>query len=71
MDPQVFYDLTQKVSFDYSSSVYPLVIASHLSDSNQFTLGMTDEGVYVIESCPKNIRHGQLEAEKAITFDWG
>ena len=49
MDPQVFYDLTQNVSFDYSCSVYPLVIASHPFDSNQFTLGMTDEGVYVIE----------------------
>ena len=49
MDPQVFYDLTQNVSFDYSYSVYPLLIASHPSDSNQFTLGMTNEGVYVIE----------------------
>ena len=49
MDPQVFYDLTQNVSFDYSCSVYPLVIASHPSDSNQFALGMTNGGVYVIE----------------------
>ena len=49
MDPQVFYDLTQNVSFDYSCSVYPLVIASHPSDSNQFALGMNDGGVYVIE----------------------
>ena len=49
MDPQVFYDLTQNVSFDYSCSVYPLVIASHPSDSNQFTLGMTNGGVYVIK----------------------
>ena len=49
MDPQVFYDLTQNVSFDYLCNVYPLVIASHPSDSNQFALGMTDRGVYVIE----------------------
>ena len=49
MDLQVFYDLTQNVSFDYSCSVYPLVIASHPYDSNQFTLGMTNGGVYVIK----------------------
>ena len=49
MDPQVFYDLTQNVSFDYSCSVYLLVIASHPSDSNHIALGMTDGGVYVIE----------------------
>ena len=49
MDPQVFYDLTQNVSFDYSCSVYPLVIASHPCNSNKFSLGMTNRGVYVIE----------------------
>ena len=46
MDPQVFNDLTQNLAFDYSCSVYPLVIASHPSDSNYFSLGMNNEGVY-------------------------
>ena len=49
MDPQVFYDLTQNVSLNYSCSIYPLVIASHPSGSNPFALGMTDRGLYVIE----------------------
>lgn len=32
-----------------SSTVYPLVIASHPSEPNQFAMGMTDGGVYVLE----------------------
>jgi len=32
-----------------SSNAYPLVVASHPSEPNQFALGMTDGGVYVIE----------------------
>jgi len=32
-----------------SSNAYPLVVASHPSEPNQFALGMTDGGVHVIE----------------------
>eukprot|EP00262_Sarcandra_glabra_P008600 TRINITY_DN2218_c0_g1_i2.p1 TRINITY_DN2218_c0_g1~~TRINITY_DN2218_c0_g1_i2.p1 ORF type:complete len:1146 (+),score=237.13 TRINITY_DN2218_c0_g1_i2:86-3439(+) len=32
-----------------SSTVYPLVIAAHPSEPNQFALGLTDGGVYVFE----------------------
>ncbi|XP_074563164.1 protein TPR3-like [Curcuma longa] len=32
-----------------SGAVYPLVVAAHPSEPNQFALGMTDGGVYVLE----------------------
>ncbi|KAG8096738.1 hypothetical protein GUJ93_ZPchr0013g34568 [Zizania palustris] len=32
-----------------SSSVYPVVVAAHPSEANQFALGLTDGGVYVLE----------------------
>lgn len=32
-----------------SSTVYPLVIAAHPSEVNQFALGLTDGGVFVFE----------------------
>lgn len=33
----------------YSIRVYPLVIAAHPSESNQFALGLTDGGVHILE----------------------
>ena len=36
--------------FDVNSlRVFPLVIAAHPSDPNQFALGLTDGGVHIIE----------------------
>lgn len=32
-----------------SSNVYPVVVAAHPSEANQFALGLTDGGVYVLE----------------------
>ena len=32
-----------------SSRIYPIVIAAHPSQPNQFALGLTNGGVYVIE----------------------
>ncbi|KAG0495779.1 hypothetical protein HPP92_000448 [Vanilla planifolia] len=34
---------------NFSSNVYPLVVAAHPSESNQFALGLTDGGVHVLE----------------------
>ncbi|KAK9280606.1 hypothetical protein L1049_014301 [Liquidambar formosana] len=34
---------------DFSSTVYPYVIAAHPQEHNQFALGLTDGGVYVFE----------------------
>ncbi|CAA3030297.1 topless-related 4 isoform X1 [Olea europaea subsp. europaea] len=36
-------------SMSYSSRVYPLVIAAHPSEPNQFALGLTNGGVHVLE----------------------
>ena len=36
------------ISFD-SSRLYPLVVAPHPSEPNQFALGLTDGGVHVLE----------------------
>ena len=33
----------------YSLRVYPLVIAAHPSEPNQFALGLTDGGVHILE----------------------
>lgn len=33
----------------FSSTAYPLVIAAHPSEANQFALGLTDGGVHVLE----------------------
>lgn len=33
----------------YSSRAYPLVIATHPSESNQIALGLNDGGVHVLE----------------------
>ena len=33
----------------YSSTVYPLVVAAHPQEPNQFSLGLTDGSVVVLE----------------------
>ncbi|KAB1204654.1 Topless-related protein 1 [Morella rubra] len=40
---------TAYLPFDFSSSVYPLVIAAHPQEPNQFAIGLTDGGVLVFE----------------------
>lgn len=42
------FPVVTRVLYD-SSRVYPLVITSHPSEPNQFALGLTDGGVYVLE----------------------
>lgn len=37
------------IHYSYSSRVYPLVIAAHPSEPNQFALGLTNGGVHVLE----------------------
>lgn len=32
-----------------STTVYPLVVAAHPSEPNQFALGLTDGGVHILE----------------------
>jgi len=40
--------IPDKIFFD-SLRVYPVVIAAHPSEPNQFALGLTDGGVHVLE----------------------
>jgi hypothetical protein len=37
------------INYLCSSTVYPLVVAAHPSEPNQFSLGLTDGGVVVLE----------------------
>ncbi|XP_078443157.1 protein TPR3-like isoform X2 [Wolffia australiana] len=41
-----------------SSSVYPLVVAAHPSEPNQFALGLTDGGVHVLEPLESDPKWG-------------
>lgn len=47
----------RKFLFD-SLRVYPLVIAAHPSEANQFALGLTDGGVHVLEPLESEGRWG-------------
>ena len=40
------------------SSVYPLVVASHPSEPNQFAIGLSDGAVYVVEPTEAEGRWG-------------
>ena len=43
---------------DFSTTVYPTVIAPHPSEANQFALGLTDGGVHVLEPLESEGRWG-------------
>lgn len=49
-----------------SSKSYPLVIASHPSEANQFALGMTDGGVHVLEPLESEGRWGTAPEQENI-----
>ncbi|KAI5063925.1 hypothetical protein GOP47_0020595 [Adiantum capillus-veneris] len=50
-----------------SSSVYPLVIAAHPTEPNQFALGLTDGGVQVIEPLEAEGRWGLVPPLESVT----
>ncbi|KAH7416089.1 hypothetical protein KP509_14G074500 [Ceratopteris richardii] len=50
-----------------NSSVYPLVIAAHPSEPNQFALGLTDGSVQVIEPAESEGRWGASPPPESVT----
>ncbi|KAH7431915.1 hypothetical protein KP509_08G073000 [Ceratopteris richardii] len=55
------------LSSGVSSSIYPLVVAAHPSEPNQFALGLTDGGVQVVEPLESEGRWGTGPPPESIS----
>ena len=51
----------------FCSSVYPLVVAAHPLEPNQFSLGLTDGGVQVVEPLESEGKWGSSPSEVTAT----